>query len=125
MPSQWPIVKRALDRRKYIILPDGWLQVPTKIYAENAAHAVLLAIDRHEESAGQIYNVSDDRQFNLLQVVQIVEEELRHEFEIVNLPYALAKCARPLVAHHVSDLRAIDASEIRYELGLHGQGQSA
>lgn len=117
MPLQWPIVKRALDGRRHLIVADGGLQLLTMIYAENAAHAVLLAVDQPENSLGQIYNVSDDRLFTVAQVIQIIADELNHEFDLVSLPYGLAKSAWPVLGHHASEHRVLDASKIRDQLG--------
>src|SRR5919202_1497911 len=56
VPREWCIMRRILDKRPYIILPDGGLMLSTHGYAANLAHAVLLAVDKPEASAGQIYN---------------------------------------------------------------------
>jgi nucleoside-diphosphate-sugar epimerase len=117
VPLQWPIVKRAMDRRKTLIVADGGLQLLTYIYAENAAHAVLLAVEKLDISAGERYNISDDRLFTVAQLVELVEAELDHKFELVSLPYDLAKAAWPMLAYHASEHRVVDASKIRYQLG--------
>jgi len=59
-PKEWSIIKRILDKRTKLILPDNGLVLRSRAYAENAAHALLLAID-HPESGGQIYNVAEER----------------------------------------------------------------
>ena len=117
LPLEWPVVKRALDKRPTLILPDAGLHMRTGMYAENAAHAVILAVELMDASEGQIYNVSDDRQFTLKQVVEIIEREVGHTFEIVDLPYDVATCSRPFIAYHASEHRMIDAGKIRHQLG--------
>jgi len=56
IPREWSIIRRIQDRRHHILLPDDGLILMTHGYAENLAHAVLLAVDQPKASAGQIYN---------------------------------------------------------------------
>ncbi|HEY2107574.1 MAG TPA: NAD-dependent epimerase/dehydratase family protein, partial [Candidatus Binataceae bacterium] len=56
VPREWSIIRRILDRRKFILLPDNGLALMSHGYAENLAHAVLLAVDQPQASAGQAYN---------------------------------------------------------------------
>ena len=44
VPLEWCIVRRILDGRPSIVLPDGGLTLLLVGYAENLAHAVLLAV---------------------------------------------------------------------------------
>ena len=117
VPKEWPVVKRALDGRKPLILADGGRTVESAAYVENVAHAVLLAVDHIDRSAGQVYNVADDELYSRLQVVDVVEEELGHRFERINLPYEVAAPAYPTIHHHSSQHRIIDTTRIRTELG--------
>ena len=116
-PREWPIVRRILDRRPHIILPDDGLSLSHFGAAENMAHAVLLAVDHEATSRGQVYNCGDIKILSLRQVVEIVSRALHHEWEIVSMPYALAVCARPLVAQPWSTHRVFDLTKIRTELG--------
>ena len=53
----WCIVRRALDGRRRFILADGGLKMETRAYAENAAHATLLAFAalwHHAESRSRL-----------------------------------------------------------------------
>jgi nucleoside-diphosphate-sugar epimerase len=117
VPREWPIVKRALDRRRTLILADGGRSVDTSAYVENVAHAVLLAVDHIDVSAGRVYNVSDDELFSRGQVAQIVADELGHAFDVVNLPLEVARPAYPTLQHHSSEHRVVDTTRIRAELG--------
>lgn len=119
LPREWPLIRRALDKRPYLILPDGGLSLMSSSFATNAAHAVLLAFDRESVSSGQIYNVADERQFDLQMVAQLVADELKHEWEILSLPHAVAYPAYPLLQNHSSSHRIVDAAKIRSELGYH------
>ena len=117
VPKEWPVVKRALDGRKTLILADGGRTVESAAYVENVAQAVLLAVDHIDTSAGRVYNVADDELYSRLQVIQVVEEELGHRFERANLPYEVASPAYPTIHHHSSQHRVVDTSRIRNELG--------
>ena len=75
-PREWCVVRRILDGRPHIVLPDGGLLLQSYGYTENVAHALLLCIDRPEVSAGQIYNCADAETLTLRQVVEILAESL-------------------------------------------------
>lgn len=117
VPKEWPVVKRALDRRRHLILADGGRMLETAAFVENVAHAVLLAVDHIDISAGRVYNVGDDELYTRAQVAEVVAEELGHSFEIVNLPSEAARPAFPTLAHHSTEHRVVDTSRIRTELG--------
>ena len=70
-PDMWPIVKRVLDRRPHIVVPGDGLRIRCVGYAENVAHAVLLTMDQ-PQSAGQIYNVADERYLTLKEKVNLI-----------------------------------------------------
>ncbi|MDH3643196.1 MAG: hypothetical protein OES38_13935, partial [Gammaproteobacteria bacterium] len=59
-PREWSVVRRILDGREFIILPDGGLTLNHYGFAGNMAHALLLAVDKFEVSRGQVYNCGDD-----------------------------------------------------------------
>ena len=45
---EYLIVKRVLDGRKCIILPDGGLTLQTRRYSENIVHAMMLALGMYQ-----------------------------------------------------------------------------
>jgi nucleoside-diphosphate-sugar epimerase len=59
VPREWSIVRRVLDGRRHILLPDGGTTLSTHGWAGNLAHALLLAVDQPEASAGKAYNCGD------------------------------------------------------------------
>ena len=79
------MVRRILAGRKQIIIPSNGV-LPRRGYAENVAHAVLLAVDNPEVSKGQIYNIRDERQHSRRQQVEFVARRMGHQWEIVELP---------------------------------------
>ncbi len=117
VPKEWSFMRRALDGRKELILPDGGLSLATHGYVENLAHAVLLAVDKPRESAGQIYNCGDETQLTLRQIAAVIAEKLNHEFSIVNMPHELALPARPYATGGTTDHKLMDLSKIKDQLG--------
>jgi nucleoside-diphosphate-sugar epimerase len=117
LPREWCIVRRVLDQRPWLILPDDGLTLHHFGYAENLAHAVLLAVDRPEAAAGQVYHCADEEVLSLRQVVELVAGALGHRFEIVSLPWQLAVPARPLLTQPSPTHRVLDLTKIKSELG--------
>jgi hypothetical protein len=100
-----------------VILPDGGLTLMTHGYAENLAHAVLLAADNPQGSAGQIYNCGDEQQLTLAQLVEVIARTMGHELEIIGLPAEVASAASPLTLQDSPCHRLMDLYKIRNELG--------
>jgi nucleoside-diphosphate-sugar epimerase len=117
LPREWMIVRRALDGRRHLILPDGGLYLGSAVYVANAAHAVLLCVDQPERAGGQLYHVSDETTFTLRQLVEVVSAAVGHTFEIVDLPYDLARPAYPLMMRTGSFHRYSPPAKLMLELG--------
>jgi len=117
LPREWMIVRRALDGRRRIIVPDGGLQLRSAVYAVNAAHALLVVVDQPEASAGRIYHASDERTPSLRQVVEIVAAAIGHRFELVSIPDELATPARPMMMLTGSHHRYTPSTALVRELG--------
>lgn len=112
-PLEWSVIRRILDGRPHVILPDGGLTLESRGYAENVAHGVLLAVDNPDISDGQIYNVADENQLTLWQWLETITGIMNYQWEIVSMPAVLAKPARPLLpfqgptSHRLMDIRKI------------------
>ena len=117
VPREWCVIRRILDKRPFIILPDGGLALMTHGYAANLAHAVLLAVDQPEASAGQIYNCGDEQVLTLHQWVEVITRTMNYDWETVCLPNAVAYPARPFALHETSAHRVMDLAKIKNELG--------
>ena len=115
VPREWCVIRRLLDGRRTIVLPDGGLTLVTHGYAENLAQAVLLAVDQPEASAGQIYNCGDDQQLSLAQIVEVIAATMGCEVGIVNLPRELAFPARAMSLGWYSHV-LLDLTKIRGQL---------
>lgn len=86
---EWSIVRRILDGRRQLVVAANGL-IRRRGFAQNVAHALLLAVDKPAESAGQIYNIRDESQYTQRQQVEFIARHLGHEWEIVEMPPALA-----------------------------------
>ena len=93
----WWVMQRCLDRRPCVVLPNSGLALSTRGYSENLAHAVLLAVDQPQASAGQIYNCGDERQFTFAQWVGLIAEAMDWQLEILAPPGQFASPARDLL----------------------------
>lgn len=117
-PREWSIVRRILDRRPHIILPDGGLSLCHAGHVENLAHAVLLAVDQPEKSKGRVYNCGDQEVLSLRQMVETIAKAMDdHPWEIVSMPWELAIPARPLVGQPWTTHRMVSLARIESELG--------
>lgn len=82
------IVRRALAKRPYILIPSEGLGIVSRCAAANAAHCLLLALDR-PQSGGEIFNCADDTQYSLGQWVELILDRLGSSAKIIGLPKAL------------------------------------
>ena len=109
-PREWCILRRILDGRKHLIIPDGGLKLERRGYADNAAHAVLLAVDKPRESAGEIFNVGDETIWSLRNWVELISHILHYEWELISMPFSVARPSRPYAGrsfHWVPDIEKI------------------
>ena len=119
VPREWCIVRRIIDNRPHIIIPEDGLTLHTFGFAENLAHAILLAVDKPEIASGKIYNCGDEEVLTLRQVVEIIAEALGHKWKIVSMPWHLAVPARPLMMQPLPTHRFLSIAKIQNELGYH------
>ena len=118
MPCEWWVVKRLLDKRSSIVLPDSGLTIITRGFAENMAEAVLLAVDQGERASGKIYNCGDDHQLTMAQWVQVISKAMNSDMEIISIPVEYATPSRDMMigSKHSNHLH-YDTYAIRSELG--------
>jgi nucleoside-diphosphate-sugar epimerase len=114
VPREWSIIRRILDKRKFILLPDNGLALMTHGYAENLAHAVLLAVDKPQESAGQAYNCGDEIQFTMRQLVEVIADTMNHQLEIVSVPGGIPIRAGAMAPVHHG---MVDLFRVKHQLG--------
>src|SRR6202041_118629 len=64
-----------------------------------------------------IYNVGDERQFSIRQIVEIIGDELKHKFEIVSLPFETAYPARSISLDKTPHHKLLDLYKVKNQLG--------
>ncbi|MFK7898763.1 MAG: NAD-dependent epimerase/dehydratase family protein [Myxococcota bacterium] len=116
-PREWSVVRRILDKRPHIIVADGGLSLSHFGYAENVAHAMMLAVDQPEKSKGQVYNTGDQEVLSIHQMIEIVAQSMGHTWDIVSMPWEIAWPARPLVAQPWTTHRIVSIAKLEQELG--------
>jgi nucleoside-diphosphate-sugar epimerase len=117
LPREWLVVRRILDGRRTIIVPDAGLTARTAAFGENAAHALLCCVDRAEASAGKAYNVGDEQTPTIRQIVEVITAALSHDWEIVEMPLALAPHTKALLATSWTNHRITDIGALRTDVG--------
>lgn len=116
-PREWLVVRRILDGRRRMIVADGGLSLRAAAYGPNASHALCLAIDQPEASAGKAYNIGDLHCLTAAQTIQVIASALDVEIELVNLPAALATPARPFLGHEHTWHQLLSTDQLVADLG--------
>jgi nucleoside-diphosphate-sugar epimerase len=118
IPMEWRVMRRILDGRKHIVVPDDGQVLLSRGYAVNMAHAVLLAVDQPEASGGKIYNCADVHQFTLAQWVEVIIDAMGGALEVVGIPGPYAYPARDfLIGKAVINHQLFDVHRMRADLG--------
>ncbi len=118
---EWSTIRRVLDGRPAIVVPDGGLPVHYRLNAWNAAHSMLLAVDHPEQASGRAFNCADDDQFSLRQWIEMIVAELGADLEILSAPGDIAGPGRALMVfrYECSPHVIVDTTSIRQRLGYH------
>jgi nucleoside-diphosphate-sugar epimerase len=116
--NPWSIIRRHQDGRSFVLLPNAGLGVISRSAAQNAAHCMLLALDR-PESFGQVFNCADDVQYSLGQWTEIIIELLGARMEVIGLPKPLNWAAAHLLplGGTVTDHAIVDVGKAKRMLG--------
>jgi nucleoside-diphosphate-sugar epimerase len=118
-PAEWCIIRRIKEGRKRIIVPGGGMALVSRGYAENLAHGIMLAVDNPTASAGQIYNISDERILSNREWIRLVSRIMGHEFEFIEIPFNMLRAdfnhapVQALIPYH----RVMDITKIKEQLG--------
>lgn len=99
-PHEWSVIKRVLDGRSFIILPDGGLTIITRCAAANAARFLLAAIDQPLAAGAEVFNVADSQQYTFRQWVEVVSSFAGRQLEIASLPFEVAGASQKALFAH-------------------------
>lgn len=124
-PREWSVVRRVLDGRDRIILPDAGLTITMRCAAVNAAAYLLAAVDRPEAAAGEIFNVGDRDQFTVRQWVEVCAAAAGGELRSVPMPFDLAGPGRALFPVRHDDHLLADTTKAAVRLGYAEQVPAA
>ena len=117
IPREWCVIRRILDGRRHIVVPEGGLALATHGYAANLAHAVLLAVDQPEASSGQAFNCGDERTLTIRQLIEVICRTMEAELEVVSVPNEAAIPARALSMREDANHWVMDITKLKTQLG--------
>jgi nucleoside-diphosphate-sugar epimerase len=118
-PPEWVIIRRALDGRRRLMMPGGGMALVSRGFGQNVVHALMLALEQPEVSAGQIYNIADEKILYNHEWLATLAQILEHEFEPIDIPFSLlpkgfrAAPSQLLYRYH----RVMDISKVKEQLG--------
>ena len=84
-PLEWFLVKRALEGRLRIALPDGGVELWHRGFVQNLAFGIGQALER-SRIVGEVFNLGDERAPTLRQLTEMIGEALGHRWEIFSVP---------------------------------------
>jgi nucleoside-diphosphate-sugar epimerase len=118
IPWEWPILKRMLDGRHRMIVPDDGLWIVSRCAARNAAGLVLAVVDRPDVAAGQFYNVADDDQFTVRQLAELIARAAGRTIDLIGVPSSIGRSAfDDFVVPGGRPHALVDTGKARRELG--------
>jgi nucleoside-diphosphate-sugar epimerase len=115
-PLEWCVARRVLDKRTPFIVSDNGMKLESRIHTENAAHAVLLVVDKPDIAAGKRYTVCDNDVYPIRQRIEFIADYLGHEFEFIDIPWEIGWPSHPLY-RNIRGHSLVESSLIRKELG--------
>ncbi len=118
-PWEWSVVRRVLDGRRWMLVPDDGRSLHARSGARNAAHAILLAVDHPEAAAGLAFNVADDVQLSMRQWAETLVELMGADLEVRSIPGEVPSPGWALVAfrYQLTPHCVVDTTRIRTRLG--------
>ncbi|MBV9511626.1 MAG: hypothetical protein JO303_15240 [Caulobacteraceae bacterium] len=116
--TEWSIIKRIQDGRRFILLPNEGLTIFTRCAAANGARTLLLAVD-NPAAAGRVFNCADEDQFSMAQWTELTLRALGGDARIIGLPKAMSWAAGQFYAAGptATDHGVVEARAAREVLG--------
>jgi len=113
LAREWFFIKRVLDGRPRIAVPDGGLSLFHRGYVDDVARAVALALE-NPHAVGRTYNVGHEQLLTVRGIAELVARVMDHEWEIVSVAGNQLPATNPFATpHHI----VYDLRRIRAELG--------
>jgi nucleoside-diphosphate-sugar epimerase len=114
LAREWFFVKRVLDGRRRIAVPDGGLGLFHRGYVDDVARAVALALES-PQAIGRVYNVGHERVLTVWGIAELVAKVMDHPWDIVPVAAGSLPPTNPFAAPYpiVYDLGRIRA-ELNY-----------
>jgi nucleoside-diphosphate-sugar epimerase len=109
---EWYWVKRVLDGRSRIALPDGGLNLFHRGFAASIAHGIALALESGQP--GRVYNVGDEAVYSVRQITDMIAVVMRHSWDVVSIPATAWPYGTP---YSIPNHLVYDLSRIKDELG--------
>ncbi len=82
LAREWFFVKRVLDGRLRLAVPDGGLGLFHRGYVDDVSRAVALALES-PQAIGRTYNVGHERVLTVWGIAELVAQVMNHEWDIV------------------------------------------
>jgi nucleoside-diphosphate-sugar epimerase len=114
LAREWFFVRRVLDGRRRIAVPDGGLGLFHRGYVDDIARAVALALES-PRGVGRTYNVGHERVLTVWGIADLVAQVMGHQWEIVPVPAGSLPPTNPYAAPYPI---VYDLDRIRTELGF-------
>ena len=83
--AEWFFVKRVLDGRSRVALPDGGLHICHRGFAQNMAWGVVQAL-LSSRAGGQVYNIGEEKLYTLAQLATGIARALDHAWDLYSVP---------------------------------------
>ncbi len=118
--AEWSIVRRLLDGRRRILVPDGGFLAQSVLYVENAARIVFAMIENLDQSAGQAFNCADVEPITHRKWVKSIADVMGIEVELMSAPMAQAQPSWPYArfpltaGHHILDTTKLSRLAVEF-----------
>ncbi len=113
LAREWFFIKRVLDGRARVAVPDQGLSLFHRGYVDDVARAAVLALEK-AEAVGRTYNVGHERVLTVRGIAELVAEVMGHQWDVVSAPSERLPATNPFAApYHI----VYDLSRIKDDLG--------